>query len=451
MIGKRRRDRRRQARAAIERYEQQARSLTYQRDGAQADAASAQAREIEANADREQALQRLADANAELRRWGLEPITRDEPYASHAPQRYRRHSDWRTTRSGDQLTELLERSVTCSPPDVEISVDTSAFPDLEGPVLLTHVPGCLFASGHGGPCHVSPDQPASNVDLVDEIRGILEDTRAALLDRELNPRGLIHRTRDALERMRPDDPMAIVSGDVHLGLARALADQGEAAHAMRLELRACEAERDAARASDVDARAEVQRLQVRIGAAHAAGWLEGAGTMSTGEEGLGLAAPWPERAAALRRQRDALTEQLDDRTAECDRLRAERDALIESLPARTLVAETELSRVRAELADALTAANAAEGDADRLSPLVQERQTEIERLERVNDRLRGELSAVRLELERLEAAIGTAPTELQVGQVVRVTVDALLPPVWLRVAEVEPGDPGQIVRFERES
>lgn len=111
MIGKRRRERRRQARAAIERYEQQLRGAQFihESDVAERDKALEEARrERRASAG---LVQRLDDANAELRRWGLEPVTRDVAESPEHPQRYRRHSDWRTTRSPDELTALFERSL----------------------------------------------------------------------------------------------------------------------------------------------------------------------------------------------------------------------------------------------------------------------------------------------------------------------------------------------------
>ena len=136
----RRISRRRLARAAIERLEQQSRGAHYIAEGWEKDAIDARRRELEANADREQALQRLADANAELRRWGLEPVTRDAAESREHPQRYRRSSDWRTFRSGLELVELLERSNidpdepagagaaiagmhAAAPPGVDVSID----------------------------------------------------------------------------------------------------------------------------------------------------------------------------------------------------------------------------------------------------------------------------------------------------------------------------------------
>ena len=109
----RRISRRRLARAAIERLESQRRGAQYIAEGWEKDAIEAQRREVEANADREQALQRLADANAELRRWGLEPVTRDAAESREHPQRYRRSSDWRTFRSGLELVDERKGSHHC--------------------------------------------------------------------------------------------------------------------------------------------------------------------------------------------------------------------------------------------------------------------------------------------------------------------------------------------------
>lgn len=142
MIGKRRRERRRQGRAAIERYEYQ-----HANDQGRVEAAEQRAVQAEARNDELRRLcsgmeKRLDDANAELARWGLEPVTRDLPESDEHPQRYRRHSDWRSTRTGEQLAELLERHAECAPAGVDVSVawhdDPTQFLRACGEGVLTH-------------------------------------------------------------------------------------------------------------------------------------------------------------------------------------------------------------------------------------------------------------------------------------------------------------------------
>lgn len=110
MIGKRRRHRREQARAAIERYEYQHANDQRRVESAELRADRAEAAERSAASNVRGMAVRLEDANAELARWGLEPVTRDGAESAEHPQRYRRASDWRTYRSGTELVELLERS-----------------------------------------------------------------------------------------------------------------------------------------------------------------------------------------------------------------------------------------------------------------------------------------------------------------------------------------------------
>lgn len=273
MIGKRRRERRRQAYAAIERYEQQLRAAKYVGEGWEKSAIEAQARETAANADREQALKKLADANAELRRWGLEPITRDEAASPEHPQRYRRHSDWRTTRSGAELTELLERSVTCSPPGVDVSIGYES----DAPVIVGQEDAADPDWSVCPTCSQVVKAPAGSYECGREVGGLeapIDDRLAAL--RRMRDDALAE--CDAFKRELGDVLTACNEAERERDAARAaLADlsaltgsvSGERALGALLE--SCRAEYRDVDASRKEALARVAELEAEL-EAPSAGW-----------------------------------------------------------------------------------------------------------------------------------------------------------------------------------
>ncbi len=290
------------------------------------------------------------------------------------------------------------------------------------------------AAGYAPPAPIPPEGE-SNTDLVAQIREALQIAEQCLRPQTAKIAGA--QIRAALARLDPDDPMCIVSGSVHLGLAEAMAEASGEIHLMRGNLRAVEAERDQLAAgvatltadtghwreiSD-QAYAEIERLRARIGEAHAAGWLEGAGTMTTGE--LGLEAPWPERAAALRRQRDAFREQLDTRTAECDALRAElgdaltaaseaearADDLLAALPADNETAEAAIADLTRELDEAVKALSAERTDREQAERSRDRAQAQALDLNRWREKEREVIAAFVSALAEANAA-GTLHREL---------------------------------------
>lgn len=244
--------RRRLARAAIERLESQHRAAKYVAEGAEDARQLAEHRERAANADREQALQRLADANAELARWGLEPIPRDVPESPEHPTRYRRSSDWRVTRSGEELVELLETYATCSPEGVDVTVT-------EEPSVLPCVPGtqaaawgCIHCGTLDYRIACPGRQPVEAAELV-----------AAPAGAELAAEA--HRLRLELATVRGKLAEALITEE---GLRESVAIAKEAMREANREATSARAELDQLATSPgtrtADAEAEVGRLHHRI-------------------------------------------------------------------------------------------------------------------------------------------------------------------------------------------
>lgn len=242
MIGKRRRERRRQARAAIERYEYNAAN-----DAGRVEAAEQRAEQAEARNDELRRLcqgmeKRLDDANRELARWGLEPVTRDLPESDEHPQRYRRHSDWRTTRSGAELAELLERHAECAPAGVDVSVawhdDPTQFLRACGEDAVTHAyepppfvqlqceDGCRLGPQHLGPCLVDAESPDVCI-TIEDGSGRTATVTQEVADRLYAEATGMHRPDDLPAPERPERPplppvLEQIKRDLVEGIAEAL-------------------------------------------------------------------------------------------------------------------------------------------------------------------------------------------------------------------------------------
>jgi hypothetical protein len=89
--------RRQLAREALNRLESRELGARLGEEGALAELARLQARDVDLGRRMRAMQERLDDANAELRRWGLEPVLREEPESDDHPTRYRRSADWRLT------------------------------------------------------------------------------------------------------------------------------------------------------------------------------------------------------------------------------------------------------------------------------------------------------------------------------------------------------------------
>jgi hypothetical protein len=122
------------AREALDRLESRELGARLGEEGALAELARLQARDVELGRRMRAMQERLDDANAELRRWGLEPVLREEPESDDHPTRYRRSADWRLTDFAHVSTAIAAIAPDGIDVEIDDAPDAPAVSPLEAPV-----------------------------------------------------------------------------------------------------------------------------------------------------------------------------------------------------------------------------------------------------------------------------------------------------------------------------